>query len=47
MIALLSFASDTWQSLQVFVSFFRTVCGKWALKAWELKPDDEIGGCWM
>jgi hypothetical protein len=36
MMALLSFCSETWQSLQVLVSVLRTVCGKWGAKAWAL-----------
>jgi hypothetical protein len=45
MIALLSSASDTWQSEQVLVSVVRTVCGKCGANAWLEKPIALIGGC--
>ena len=45
MMALLSFAAETWQSSQVLVSVLRTVCGKCGAKAWLEKPMAEIGGC--
>ena len=44
--ALLSSLSDTWQSAQPRVSSLRTVCGKWALKAWLEKPSADTGACW-
>ena len=47
MIALLSSAAETWQSVQVLVSVLRTVCGKCGAKAWLEKPLADIGGCWM
>ena len=43
--ALLSFLSDTWQSVQVFVSVVLTVCAKCGAKACEEKPLDDMGGC--
>ena len=37
---------DKWQSVQIFVSVVRTVCGKCGAKAWDEKPAALIGGCW-
>ena len=45
MMALLSLAAETWQSLQVLVSVLRTVWAKCGAKAWLEKPLAEIGGC--
>ena len=45
MIALLSSLALRWQSVQVLVSVFLTVCGKCGAKACDEKPIAEIGGC--
>ena len=44
-LALLSPAADTWQSVQRLVSVVRTVCGKNVLNAWPLKPSAETVCC--
>src|SRR5262245_3773319 len=45
--ALLSFASDRWQSVHCLVSVMRTVCGGFGVKANPEYPAAEIVGCWV
>src|SRR5881628_2816928 len=44
--ALLSPAAETWQSVHVFVSLPRTVCGTKGEKAVPAKPSAESVCCW-